>query len=84
MNNVSGCYGASGLYLWGNGTHTVMSIMGSEEDVFSPKKVEGIKFVKNVQLSDTHIIVMCGLADPSRKREEPVDSEVESKKPKLE
>ena len=83
MNNLSGCYGEFGLYLWGDGKHIAMTVMGSEENVFGPKKVEGIANVEKVQVSETHIIVMCGTAD-SKKREREAAEEKESKMAKTE
>lgn len=84
IDNVSGCYGPFGLYLWGCGTHNVMKVFGSEEDVFIPKKVEGIEKVKAVCASETHIIVMCDLAENSKKREGAPIEEEEVKKAKVE
>ena len=76
IDNVSGCYGTFGMYVWGNGTHVVMNVMGSEEDVFTPKKVEGLENVENVHASETHIIVMCTAPEKSRKREaEPIEND---------
>ena len=82
-NNISGCYGDFGLYLWGDGKHIAMTVMGSKENVYSPKMVSGLVNVEKVQVSETHIIVMCGTAD-SKKREGECVEEKESKMAKME
>ena len=83
VSNISGCYGDFGLYLWGEGKHIAMTVMGSEENVYCPTMVSGLSNVEKVKVSDTHIIVMCGTAD-SKKRECECAEEKESKMAKME
>lgn len=82
LNNLSGCYGPFGLYLWGESNHNVMKVFASEENLFAPQRVEGITNVEKVHLSDTHIIVKCATSENSRKRDAP--AEEEAKKAKVE
>ena len=82
LNNISGCYGKFGLYLWGESSHNVMKVLNVEGDVFAPTRVEGLNNVAKVQLSETHIIVMCS-CESSRKREAETEEE-EAKKAKVE
>ena len=70
VDNVSGCYGPEGFFMWGDGTHPIVpKEEGKEEKVMNvPKKVAEWRNVKKVRASCSHILVMLD-APESRKRE---------------
>lgn len=70
VDNVSGCYGPEGFFMWGDGTHPIVpKEEGKEEKVMNvPKKVAEWTNVKKVRASCSHILVMLD-APESRKRE---------------
>ena len=70
VDNVSGCYGPEGFFMWGDGTHPIVpKEEGKEEKVMNVlKKVAEWTNVKKVRASCSHILVMLD-APESRKRE---------------
>ena len=79
--DVSGCYGPSGLYMWGDSSSPLMGVFVEKGDNAVPRQVPGLEKVTMVKTSMSHIMVQCGESG-SRKRE--AEGEVEeAKKPKV-
>ena len=75
FNGVSGCFGESGVFMWGDGaTHL---IPGEEGIVKTPKKIEGLERARRVRISGTHVLVLC---DPAGKTEKPATEEAIAEK----
>ena len=83
--DVSGCYGPSGLYMWGDSESPLMAVFAEKDTMNVPQQVPGVTNVKMVKSSLSHIMVECEV-EGSRKREaeEEAKEEEEAKKQKTE
>lgn len=79
VDNVSGCFGPAGFFMWGDASHPIMPKGEETQAMKTPKKVEEWSNVKKVRASSTHIIVMLDVAE-SRKRDAAPQEEDNAKK----
>lgn len=76
VDNVSGCFGPEGLFMWGDGSHPIVpKEEGKEEKVMNlPKKVMEWTNVKKVRASGSHIMVMLDVPESRKREAAPQDS----------
>ena len=78
MGEVSGCYGPSGMYMWGDCESPLMAVFAEKE--MKPMKVPAVGTVSKVAVSGTHIMVMCETASNKREAEETIESDAKKVK----
>ena len=65
FNAVSGCFGPSGVWMWGDGATRL--IPAEDGCVPAPKRVDGVERPRLVRISGTHVLVLC---EPKAQAEE--------------
>lgn len=81
MGNVSGCYGKEGVFMWGDVESPLMAVFTDKSQPAKPKLVPGLENVTAVEVSSTHILVVCKAEKPAEKQAEKPVEEKPTEKP---